>query len=207
MSALSFVHRFEPATGDSKDTLLLLHGTGGNENDLLPVGGSVAPGAAMLSPRGPVLEQGMPRFFRRLAEGVFDLPDLHARTTQLAEFIAEAASEYGFDPKRVHALGFSNGANIAASLLLSHPHALASAVLLRPMVPFEPDPAIDLSGRPVFIAAGEDDPIVPRENSERLAELLKAAGAEVTLTWSRGGHGLGQDDLRAAVHWWLAKRS
>lgn len=204
MSALSFVHRFEPASGGSKDTLLLLHGTGGNENDLLPVGGAVAPGAAMLSPRGQVLEQGMPRFFRRLAEGVFDLPDLHARTTQLAEFITEAAREYGFDAGRVYAVGFSNGANIAASLLLSYPRVLAGAVLLRPMVPFEPAAPVDLTARPVFIAAGEDDPIVPRENSERLAGLLTASGAEVTLTWSRGGHGLGRGDLEACTRWWGA---
>jgi len=205
MTALSFLHRFEPASNGSGETLLLLHGTGGNENDLLPVGRAVTPGAAMLSPRGPVLEQGMPRFFRRIAEGVFDLPDLHARTKQLAEFITAAAGVYGFDPARVYAVGFSNGANIAASLLLSYPRALAGAVLLRPMVPFEPEVLPALEGCPVFIAAGEDDPVVPRENSERLAALLERAGAKVTITWSRGGHGLGRGDLDACIAWWGAR--
>ncbi len=205
MTVRSFLHRFEPASGGTNETLLLLHGTGGNENDLIPVGHAIAPGAALLSPRGPVLEHGMPRFFRRLAEGVFDLPDLHARTSQLAEFLTQASSEYGFDPARVHAVGFSNGANIAASLLLSYPHALASAILLRPMVPFEPESLPALAGRPVFIAAGEDDPIVPRANSERLADLLRRAGAEVQVTWSGGGHGLGQTDLDACIAWWTVR--
>ncbi len=206
MSSLSHRHRFFAGAPEMKDTLLLLHGTGGDENDLLPLGQRVAPRAALLSPRGQVLELGMPRFFRRLAEGVFDLPDLHARTAQLVEFIASAAVEYGFDPKRVHALGFSNGANIAASILLSNPTVLASALLLRPMVPFEPDPLPALTGVPVFIAAGEADPIVPRENSERLATLLQRAGAAVELTWTHGGHAVGQGDLDACAAWWAEQR-
>lgn len=205
MTELSFIHRFEPGVASSLDTLLLLHGTGGDEQDLLPVGAAIAPGASLLSPRGQVLEHGMPRFFRRLAEGVFDLPDLHARTTRLVEFITAATGEYGFDPTRLHAVGFSNGANIAASLLLSYPRTLASAILLRPMVPFEPDIIPSLAGRPVFIAAGEDDPIVPRANSERLADLLRRAGAEVEVTWSGGGHGLGRADLEACTAWWKAR--
>ncbi|MEO5988006.1 MAG: alpha/beta hydrolase [Candidatus Eisenbacteria bacterium] len=201
----SFAHRFEPGSGSAEDTLLLLHGTGGNENDLLPLGRAIAPGASLLSPRGLVLEHGMPRFFRRIAEGVFDLPDLHARTTQLAEFITTAAAEYGFDSTRVHAVGFSNGANIAASLLFSYPAALASAILLRPMVPFEPEPLPILTGRSVLIAAGREDPIVPHEHGERLAGLLRRAGADVEVTRSGADHGLARGDLDACVAWWAAR--
>src|SRR5262249_25501268 len=140
-----FIHRFEPAPpGGTDATLLLLHGTGGNENDLLPVGRAVAPHSALLSPRGRVLAHGMPRFFRRLAEGAFDHEDLVARTHELADFVAEAAKRYGFDAKRVIAAGFSNGANIAGSLMLLRPETLAGAILLRPMVPFEPKTPPDL---------------------------------------------------------------
>ena len=202
MSGSAFVHRYEPGGAAARHTVLLLHGTGGDESDLLPMGQIIAPGANLLSPRGPVLEHGMPRFFRRLAEGVFDEPDLHARTSDLAAFVAEAAAQYSFDVTRVHAIGFSNGANIAASLLLSHPGVLASAVLFRAMVPFEPASLPDLRGRPVLLAAGTNDPIVPRENSERLADLLQRAGAAVTRTWSAGGHGLSRADADAAGEWW-----
>jgi predicted esterase len=202
-SKTDFIHRFEPAPpGSSDSTLLLLHGTGGNENDLLPVGRAVAPGAALLSPRGHVLENGMPRFFRRLAEGVFDHEDLVARTHELADFVADAAKRYGFDAKRVFAVGFSNGANIAGSMMLLRPETLAGAVLLRPMVPFEPKTSPDLRGRRALVAAGKADPIVKPENSERLAEILRAAGADVTLHWSPGGHTLDRADLTAAAAWW-----
>jgi predicted esterase len=206
----TYIHRFEPApegalaqrAGDSRATLLLLHGTGGNENDLLPVGRAIAPGAALLSPRGRVLENGMPRFFRRLAEGVFDMEDLVARTHELSDFVAEAAKRYGFDAKRVVAVGFSNGANIAASMMLLRPDTLAGAVLLRPMVPFEPKTPPDLRGRRALVAAGKADPIVKPENSERLAAILREAGADVTLHWSPGGHTLDRADLSAAAAWW-----
>ena len=199
----TYIHRFEPAPSTrAGSTLLLLHGTGGNENDLLPVGRAIAPDAALLSPRGRVLEHGMPRFFRRLAEGVFDMEDLVARTHELADFVAESAKRYGFDPKRVVAAGFSNGANIAASMMLLRPETLAGAVLLRPMVPFEPKTAPDLRGRRALVAAGKADPIVKPENSERLAEILRAAGAEVSLHWSPGGHTLDRADLTAAAAWW-----
>jgi len=157
--------------------------------------------AALLSPRGKVLENGMPRFFRRLAMGVFDQEDLVNRTHELAEFVTAAASEFGFDPGRVFAVGFSNGANIAASLLLLHPGLLAGAVLLRAMAPFEPEMSPDLSGTPVYLAAGRSDQMVPPENTERLAELLKAAGAEVTLDWQPGGHGIGRTEIEAARSW------
>jgi predicted esterase len=199
----TYTHRFEPAAGPAAGaTLLLLHGTGGNENDLLPVGRAIAPGAALLSPRGRVLEHGMPRFFRRLAEGVFDEEDLVARTHELADFVAESAKRYGFDPKHVVAVGFSNGANIAASMMLLRPETLAGAVLLRPMVPFEPKQPPDLKGRRALVAAGKADPIVKPENSERLAGILREAGADVTLHWSPGGHTLDRADLSAAAAWW-----
>src|SRR5262245_10680023 len=167
MTTTTYVHRFEPAPlGAAGRTLLLLHGTGGNENDLLPVGRAVAPDSALLSPRGRVLEHGMPRFFRRLAEGVFDHEDLVARTHELADFVAESAKHYGFDEKRVVAVGFSNGANIAGAMMLLRPETLAGAILLRPMVPFEPESPPDLRGRRVLVAAGKADPIVRPEMSE-----------------------------------------
>jgi phospholipase/carboxylesterase len=198
---LSFAHRFVPAEEPDAPTLLLLHGTGGDENDLLPLGRMLDEQAALLSPRGKVLENGMPRFFRRLAMGVFDQEDLVNRTHELAEFVTASASEYGFDPGRVFAVGFSNGANIAASLLLLHPDLLAGAVLLRAMAPFEPEMSPDLSGTPVYLAAGRSDQMVPPESTERLAELLKAAGAEVTLDWQPGGHGIGRTEIEAARSW------
>ncbi|CAA9460394.1 MAG: Carboxylesterase [uncultured Rubrobacteraceae bacterium] len=198
---LGFVHRFVPAGDESAPALLLLHGTGGDENDLLSVGRMLDERAALLSPRGRVLEHGMPRFFRRLAEGVFDEEDLRERTHELAEFVEAAVNEYGIDPRRLFAVGFSNGANIAASLLLLHPGLLAGAVLLRAMTPFEPETTPDLSGTPVYLAAGRSDPIVPAENTERLAELLQEAGAEVTLDWQPGGHGIGPAEIEAARDW------
>lgn len=191
-------HRFVP--GDpALPTLLLLHGTGGNEDDLLPLGAAVLPGAALLSPRGAVLEHGQPRFFRRLAEGVFDQDDLRRRTADLAAFVTAAAARYGVDRRRVVALGFSNGANIAASLLLAGTDTLAGAVLLRPMVPFEPDPLPNLSGVLVLIAAARQDPLVPPPLTQRLAELLEGAGATVETVWQLGGHGLVQADVTAAA--------
>ena len=202
---MGFVHRFVPAETAEAPTLLLLHGTGGNENDLLPVGGMLGERAALLSPRGKVLEHGMPRFFRRLAEGVFDHEDLMRRTHELAGFVERSVDEYDIDQRRLFAVGFSNGANIAASLLLTYPRLLAGAVLLRAMVPFEPDSAPDLSGIPVYLAAGRSDQMVPPENTERLAQVLREAGADVTLDWQPGGHGIGPDEIQAAQNW-FAKR-
>jgi predicted esterase len=201
---LGLVHRFVPGDGDGR-ALLLLHGTGGDEDDLIPLGKALAPGAALLSPRGAVLERGMPRFFRRLAEGVFDLDDLVARTHQLANFVAAASAAYHLTPGKLIALGFSNGANIAASTLLLRPQTLGGAALLRPMVPFEPDTLPDLTGVPVLIASGRSDPMVPHEQSERLAALLAGAGADVTVHWSPGGHGLDQGDLEALNSWFAAQ--
>ena len=200
--ATPFVHRFLPAPKPEEAlTLLLLHGTGGNENDLLPLGQALLPGANLLSLRGNVLENGMPRFFRRLAEGVFDQADLRLRTWELAEFLAEAADRYGFNANRVIAVGYSNGANIAASLLLRRPERLAGAVLFHPMVPFVPETLPDLKGKKVFIGAGENDPIVPVANTEELATLLEQAGAEITLHWHQGGHSLTQEEMQAAQVW------
>lgn len=199
MSALSYQHIFEPARDPTAAPLLLLHGTGGDERDLLPVGRQLAPGAALLSPRGDVLERGAPRFFKRFAEGVFDLADVERRTHALADFIA-AARKYGFDASRLTALGFSNGANIAASLLLLRPESLAAAVLLRPMVVLDPAPGTvpSLAGKRVLISSGSVDPIVPRDHPPRLAEMLRRAGADVTLRTHAASHGLVPGDFAAA---------
>jgi phospholipase/carboxylesterase len=198
---LGLVHRFVPAEENDRTTLLLLHGTGGDEDDLIPLGRMLRESAALLSPRGKVLEHGSPRFFRRLEEGVFDEEDLVNRTHELAEFVERAISEYDLDPEHIFAVGFSNGANIAGSLLLLYPGLLAGAVLLRAMVPFEPEETPDLSGTPVYLAAGRSDQIVLPENTERLAELLQEAGAKVELDWQPRGHDLGSDEIKAARHW------
>ena len=196
-----FIHRFIPAPDpDSRTTLLLLHGTGGNEDDLLPLGESLLPGAAILSPRGKVLERGMPRFFRRIAEGVFDIEDLKFRTHELAQFIEDARSHYQIEGSIV-AAGYSNGANIAASLLLLHPGLLAAAALFRVMVPFVPDTSPDLKGTKTLLAAGRQDPIIPPSGTLQLSEILKTAGADVSIHWHNGGHELGQDDIYAAQAW------
>ena len=197
--SLGLTHRFVPATAPGLPPLLLLHGTGGDETDLLPLGRTLLPGAALLSPRGAVLENGMPRFFRRLAEGVFDEADLRRRASDLADFIAEARTAYGLAAPV--AVGFSNGANIAAALLLLHPGVLAGAVLLRPMVPLRETPPVDLAGRPVLMLSGAADPIVPAANVGSLAERLRAAGATVSHETLPVGHGLSQADVAQAGAW------
>jgi phospholipase/carboxylesterase len=197
-NALGLIHHFEPGATEARP-LLLLHGTGGNEHDLLPLGRIVAPGAALLSPRGAVSENGMPRFFRRLAEGVFDEADLRRRTADLAAFVAAARARYGLAAPL--ALGFSNGANIAAALLMLHPEVLAGAVLIRPMVPLAEPPAANLAGKPVLMLSGAMDPIVPAENAGRLARQLTAAGAAVEHRILPVGHGLSQADVSLAVDW------
>lgn len=201
---LGFDHRFVPASRPDADTLLLLHGTGGDEQDLLPIGRRLSDDAALLSPRGKALEHGMPRFFRRLAEGVLDLEDLVVRVAELATFVGAAADAYGFDPTRVTAVGFSNGANAAASLHLLHPTVLRASVLLSPMVPIEPEQRPDLSIAAVFIGSGRADVIAPPEGAERLAGLLGDAGAAVTLDWHDGGHALDLDQLIRARSWLVA---
>jgi phospholipase/carboxylesterase len=198
--SLGFEHVFEP--GQSDWTLLLLHGTGGDEHDLVPLGRQLAPQAALLSPRGKVLEAGMPRFFRRLAVGQLDIPDLLVRTDELAQFVTTAEASYGLNPDRVVALGFSNGANVAVSLLVRHPSLLRGAALLRPMLPYEPDPGLQLAGTDVLIAAGEGDPYSSPEQTARLATVLGEAGADVTVRVEpRAGHNLGQGDLATLGGW------
>jgi predicted esterase len=199
--ALSFTHRYVPGSVPGAPTLLLLHGTGGDESDLLPLVPALWPGAGALSPRGKVLEQGMSRFFRRLAEGVFDLDDLRLRSSELADFVIAAAAHYHFDPARVVAIGFSNGANIASSLMLLRPGVLAGGVLFRAMVPIVPDPMPTQSGTPVLISNGRSDPLVSVADTERLAALLRETGADVTIAWQPGGHNLTRDDLTSARAW------
>jgi phospholipase/carboxylesterase len=193
---LSFIHRFETGSDHKMPPLLLLHGTGGDESDLIELGRMVAPGAALLSPRGKVSEGGMPRFFRRLAEGVFDEEDVKRRAHELADFVGEAREAYGL-PAPV-ALGFSNGANIAAATLLLRPEALSGGVLIRAMVPLSQPPAAGLTGKPVLILSGSMDPMVPAENATRLAAMLGNAGADVQHRTLPAGHGLSQADVALA---------
>ncbi|MFD1678018.1 alpha/beta hydrolase [Alicyclobacillus fodiniaquatilis] len=196
------MHKFIPSpTGQNDTTLLLLHGTGGNEEDLIPLGQFLAADAALIGVRGKILENGMPRFFRRLSEGVFDEEDLIFRTHELARFIEEATKVYALNTERIIAVGYSNGANIAASMLLLEPTILSAAVLFRAMVPLQPEQLPDLKGKPVLMQSGRRDPIVPATNSEQLVELLKQAGADVTLNWQNAGHGLLNPELVMAEKW------
>ena len=199
MTDLGFIHRFIPATQPGKPPLLLLHGTGGDENDLVPLAAQLSPGSALLSPRGKVTENGMPRFFRRLAEGVFDLADLKVRTAELADFIAAARKAYGIDAPV--AVGFSNGANIAAALLLTRPQVLHGSVLLRAMLPFELEPLPDLAGKPVLLLSGSNDTMISAAGRERLAAVLQAAGADLVYKVLPTGHNLTQNDLNLAAQW------
>jgi predicted esterase len=201
-----FSHLFLPGD-DAAPPLLVLHGTGGDEKDLLPLARMISPNSPVLSPRGRVLENGMPRFFRRLAEGVFDLEDLAHRTRELGEFVIAAAEEYGFETTRLIALGYSNGANIAASLLLTRGDVLGGAILMRAMVPFEPQSLPNLTGRHVLLLAGEQDPIIPPASTSRLSELLRSGGADVTLKWYPTGHGLTSLDVRDATAWLAERRT
>ncbi len=199
---LGFIYRYVAGrNNDAGPTLLLLHGTGGDENSLVGLGELLAPGGALLSPRGKVLENGMPRFFRRISEGVFDVEDLRFRTQELAGFVREAVSAYGIDPSTLIAVGYSNGANIATSLLLLEPGLLSAAVLFRPMVPFEPDLPPDLSGTSVYLGSGRSDPLVPPDNAARLAEILRGTGADVEHRWMDSGHRLSPEDVSEAGAW------
>lgn len=191
-----FIHRFDKGSA-AAPPILLLHGTGGDENDLIDLGRAVAPGSALLSPRGPVLEHGMPRFFRRLAEGVFDEADLKRRTDALADFVIAARQRHAMEAPI--ALGFSNGANIAAAMLMQRPDILSGAVLLRAMVPFAEPPAASLPGTPVLIASGAQDPIAPTANAAQLAAQLRERGASVDHRIVPAGHGLTQADVSLAT--------
>jgi predicted esterase len=200
MSAdLGFIHQFVP--GSSDRTLLLLHGTGGNEHDLIPLGRELDPTAALLSPRGKVLENGHARFFRRLAEGIFDVEDLKRRTDELAGFVQAAAECYQITLEKIVAIGYSNGANIAGSMLLRQPGILRTAVLLRAMVPFRPDALPDLSAVRVWIGGGKQDVIIPSGETKRLADLLQEAGADVTAHFVDAGHGLTNAELVLVKRW------
>lgn len=203
-NGLDFIHRFISANSKAKKsslTLLLLHGTGGTEHDLIPLGNELTPDASILSVRGKVLENGMPRFFRRLEEGVFDLEDLKMRTDELADFILKSSSIYDFDLKRLVAVGYSNGANIGASLLLRRPEVLAGAILFRAMVPFIPDVLPDLSKKFIILLEGMRDPIVSRQEAESLLKIFNKAHSNVTIKWQGSGHNLTQDDIESAKKW------
>lgn len=196
---LGFIHKYVPPEDpESGEAIFIFHGTGGDEESLLPVAGIIMPEAAVVSPRGKVLENGMPRFFRRLAEGVFDLEDLRYRTEELARFIERAKDAYGLEGKKLAAAGYSNGANIAASILLTYPGIFSKAALFHPMVPFVPERLPDLSDTDVLITAGTNDPIVDPEGTRELARLLRDAGAHVELFWHDRGHSLTREELSAA---------
>jgi phospholipase/carboxylesterase len=197
-------HIYKQGTNAKLPVLLLLHGTGGTENDLLPLAEAISPESSVLSIRGNVLENGMPRYFRRLAEGVFDIEDLLFRTKELNDFLDQAAAEYGFDRRYVVAIGYSNGANIAGSLLFHYEDALKGAILHHPMVPIRGVKLPDLSGVPIFIGAGENDPICVPQETEDLSTMLKDAGANVTVHWERFGHRLTASEVDAAAVWYQA---
>lgn len=202
-----FEHVFEP--GDSGWTLILLHGTGGDKDDLVPLGRQLLPGAAILSPDGKVLENGVSRrFFKRLAVGELDIPDLLAQTDDLAAFLTSSVDRYSLDPGKLIALGLSNGANIAVSLLFRHPGLLNAAALLRPMLPYEPDAGLDLTGTGVLIAAGGRDHYVPSGESVSLGKVLEASGADVFMHLNPdAGHGLTEGDLVETSRWLLDRTS
>jgi phospholipase/carboxylesterase len=205
---LGFIHRFVPAKEAAPgETLIVLHGTGGDENDLIGIGQAIAPGAAILSPRGNVSENGAPRFFKRLAEGVFDPKEVRSRAEELARFIRAATTSYGLDPTRIFALGYSNGANIASTVMFIEPGLLQGAILFRPMLVYEPEERNDLSSSSVFISAGRMDPIVPVSSVERLVELFEASHAEVTLKWQLVGHNLAPSEVREAAEWLALQRT
>ena len=195
-------HIFQKGKNESKPTLLLLHGTGGNELDMLPLASRVDSEASILSVRGNVLENGMPRFFRRLAEGVFDEEDLVFRTKELHGFLDEASEQYGFDRGNIVAIGYSNGANIAASMLFHYQDALKGAILHHPMVPRRGIELPDLAGISVFMGAGTNDPICPAAESTELQNLLENANAKVELHWENRGHQLTIEEVDAAAQWY-----
>jgi predicted esterase len=205
---IGFIHRFIPAEDKSSaEALIVLHGTGGDENDLIGIGQAIAPGAAILSPRGNVLENGAPRFFKRLAEGVFDPKEVRSRAEELASFIRAAISKYGLNPERIFAMGYSNGANVASTVMLIDSELLRGAILFRPMLVLETDVQSDLSGKGVFISAGKMDPIVPVKSVVRLVELFEASQADVTLKWQQAGHNLLPSEVREAADWLVLQRA
>lgn len=195
-------HIFKAGKDLNRPTLLLLHGTGGDENDLLPLAERVDNQASVLSVRGNVLENGMARYFRRLEEGIFDEEDLVFRTKELNDFLDKAAKDYGFHRDNIVAIGYSNGANIAGSLLFHYKDSLKAAILHHPMVPIRGLELPDLSGKSVFIAAGVNDPICPPEESKELKKLLEGANAKVELHWEDNGHQLTNTEVEEASNWY-----
>jgi phospholipase/carboxylesterase len=197
-------HIFQQGTDVTAPVLVLFHGTGGTERDLLPLAQTLSPTSSVLSVRGNVLENGMPRFFRRLAEGIFDEEDLIFRTKELYDFLDQAAEEHGFDRQNLVAIGYSNGANIAGSLIFHYPNALRGAILHHPMVPRRGVQLPDLSGTPVFIGAGDNDPICSPQETKDLQKLLSEAGSEVDVHWEHAGHQLTRSEVEAAGTWFKA---
>ncbi len=195
----AFIHRFVPGAGAS--TVLVLHGQGGDENDFLPVAGALAGGAAFLSPRGEAIENGERRFFARISRDVFEESEVRTRTADLAGWLAEAVRHYGLDARRVYAMGFSNGASIAASLMLLYPGLLAGALLLRPRTIIEPSVLPDLNGAPVLVISGERDEKMPSGAGEHLARLLGRAGAAVEMAMLDTEHGLTPQDFSLGKRW------
>ncbi|RWZ60334.1 alpha/beta hydrolase [Halobacillus fulvus] len=202
---MNMKHVFKEGASKNSNVLLLLHGTGGTEQDLLPLAEWIDQDAAVLSVRGNVSENGMPRFFRRIREGVFDEEDLISRTEELHEFLQTASEEYGFDRSKVIAVGYSNGANIAGSLLFHYKDSLKGALLFHPMVPRRGIELPDQSGVPVFIGAGENDPICPAQETVDLKELLEGAGADVQDHWEKMGHRLTESEVKAGAAWYKEK--
>lgn len=197
----AFIHRFLPGTTEDGRALLLLHGTGGDENDLIPLGQTVMPGAAILSVRGRVLESGMPRFFRRFAEGLFDLDNLRAECSELATFLERASTEYGFDRSKLVALGFSNGANMAHSLMMLHPEAVQDAVLIRAMTTMPDLVPSGLAGKKAFLSSGRTDSMMPVQDVDFLAAQLRSGGVEVTHHWVEAGHNLTRGEIEVIRDW------
>lgn len=204
MSTRSFQHFYRPATAPLPYSLLLLHGTGGDEHDLVPLADAIAPSAGLISPRGQVIENGSPRFFRRFAEGVLDVDDWRERSQALADFVASISAQHSISPSGLFAVGYSNGANIAQGLLLLRPEVLAGAILFRPMFITDDVPAKDLSGRPILLLGGSHDPIVPPEDLSQIAQQFEKRGAHVTVKTVQASHGLVQADVVLAQEW-LAK--
>lgn len=194
----SFIHVFIPSSKKSKLTLLLLHGTGGDENDLIPLGLDIAPIASILSPRGKVIENGMSRFFRRFPDGSFDIQDLRFRTEELSKFITWASQHYNFDLGKMIVLGYSNGANMALSVILTYRELIAGAILFRAVVPYIPDRLPDLSGMPIFLSEGMYDPYVSLAQAESLKILLEKLGASLTYNLEVSAHRLTQHEIRKA---------
>jgi phospholipase/carboxylesterase len=197
MTRESYIYRERQGSDTTAPLLLLFHGTGGDEDQFFELGGELLPGARLVAPRGDVSEHGALRYFRRTGEGRYDMADLAVRTEKMAGFIKTHIEEKR--PAGVFGLGYSNGANILASVLFKAPELFDGAVLLHPLIPFTPPPSPGLAGRRILITAGRQDPIAPADATEALAGYLTAQGAEVEQLWHGGGHALASKELDAAA--------